>query len=274
MKVTGLTYADEVTRESILKYRKFLRDRGCEPRTVKNKDNRVRSWLKNFAGVKNEIFPTTVKCDKKQPTVYTSARIRGLFAVADPFEKVAYSLQLMLGLRAGEACHAEFSDISFAGKFFRVQSKPQYGFQVKDYEERDIPISDNLLSILWEWKESHPGQSLIVPGEDGGPISRFELLQMLKALANRAGLACGKCDPCRRGRHIVKPCSEFTLHRFRRTFITGLLLSGIDVCTVQQYAGHADLATTMRYLRALSARAGQPAVNAINWESEDFVIGL
>ena len=29
------------------------------------------------------------------------------------------SLQLMLGLRAGEACHAEFSDISFAGKFFR-----------------------------------------------------------------------------------------------------------------------------------------------------------
>ena len=30
------------------------------------------------------------------------------------------------------------------GSFFAVQSKPQYGFQVKDYEERDIPILETI----------------------------------------------------------------------------------------------------------------------------------
>jgi len=274
MEVTGLKYGDEVTRKSILVYRKSLRDQDLKPRTVKNKDGRVRLWLKKFAGVKEEIFPAILKCGKKLPTVYTSARLRGLFAVADPYEKVAFELLLKLGLRAREGCHAEFSDISFEGKFFRVQNKPKYNFEIKDHEERDIPIPDDFLATLWAWKELHPGQSLIVPGEDGGPLDRFVLLQMLKAVANRAGLACGKCGPCHRGRHIVKPCAEFTLHRFRRTFVTGLLLSGVDVATVQAYAGHADLVTTMLYLRALSARAGQPAVSAIDWESEDFVIGL
>jgi integrase len=241
---------------------------------VQGKDGRVRYWLTKFAGVKEGIFPARVKCDKKLPTVYTSNRIRGLLAEADPFERIAFQLPLKLGLRAGEACHAEFSDISFAGKFFRVQSKPEYGFQVKDYEERDIPIADEFLAELWEWKKLHPGQSLIVPGEDGAPIDRFVLLDMLKVLANRAGLACGKCGACRTRRHIVKPCAQFTLHKFRRTFITGCILSGISIHTVQAYAGHVDLATTMRYLRPLSAGAGQIAVSAIDWESENFVIGL
>jgi integrase len=224
--------------------------------------------------VKAEIFPKGVRCDKKLPTVYTSTRIRGLLQEADPFERIAFQLPLKLGLRAGETCHAEFSDVSFEGKFFRVQSKPEYGFQVKDYEERDIPIPDDFLAELWEWKKLHPGQSLIVPGGSEGPIDRFELLEMLKALANRAGLACGKCGPCRSDRHTVKPCAQFTLHHFRRTYITGLILAGVSIHTVQAYAGHADLATTMKYLRPLSAKAGQIAVSAIDWESEDFVIGL
>ncbi len=71
---------------------------------------------------------------------------------------------------------------------------------------------------------------------------------------------------------MQKECYRYTLHKFRRTYITGMLLAGIDIRTVQAYAGHKDLKTTMRYLRPVSAPAAQTAVNAIIWKS--LLLGL
>src|SRR5580704_9230692 len=48
---------------------------------------------------------------------------------------------LKLGLRDQEVQFAEFTDISCDESVFRVRSKPKFDFTVKDYEERDIPIT-------------------------------------------------------------------------------------------------------------------------------------
>jgi site-specific recombinase XerD len=72
---------------------------------------------------------------------------------------------------------------------------------------------------------------LIFPTNSGNPQHNF--LTVLKAVAKRAELDPGDC----------------WLHKFRATFAKWHLWSGVDLRTVQQWLGHSDLESTMRYLK-------------------------
>jgi site-specific recombinase XerD len=76
------------------------------------------------------------------------------------------------------------------------------------------------------------------------------MLRTLKRTVERAGL-----DP-----------AEYYLHKFRATFATTCLQKGVDLKTVQQWLGHTDLASTMRYLRAARGAGVQAKVEAV-WAS-------
>jgi integrase len=166
-------------------------------------------------------------------------------------------------LRDQEIQFSEFTDITWDESVYRVRSKPQYKFTVKDYEERDIPIPLDFRAQLNEWKESHPKQNLIVPTTNGKPNKK--LLRMIKRLARRAGIECGWCKNCVLGKKGECGCSEFELHKFRRTCITTWLRNRIDPRTVMQYAGHSDLETTLRYLRPAAAQERIAEVSEIKW---------
>ena len=83
------------------------------------------------------------------------------------------------------------------------------------------------------------------------------MLRQLKRLVNRAGLGCGVCEGCTTG---VKECHEWTLHKLRRTYATTLLRNGVDLRTVQAYMGHADIESTMRYLRPAETEETQTTI--------------
>jgi integrase len=255
----GKIYVDEVTRDDIFRFHAALRKRGCQDRTVANKHQRLTSWLR-FAGIDRAILPPTPKYEAALATIYDRDRISTLLAEASPHMRMAILLCLKCGLRDRELMHAEFSDIDRREKTFRVRAKPQWGFKVKTHEQRDVPIPEDVLLQLDLWHKKHKDQTLILGTRSGNPNKK--LLFMLKTVARRAKLNCGHCVGCR-AKH--RECREYTLHRFRRTYITTLLRSGVDLRTVQAYAGHKDIASTMRYLRPASAREAQAKLNAIEW---------
>ena len=156
--------------------------------------------------------------------------------------------------------HVEFKDINWEGNSLRVRSKPQYGFGVKTWEQRNVPVPSDFLEELKQRQEKRAGQSLILGTKNRMPNTK--LLLSLKHLARRAGLNCGRCNSCLER----KECQEYTLHRFRRTYITKMLraLKG-DLRTVMAYAGHKDINSTMRYLVPESAEETQAVVNSIEW---------
>ncbi len=74
---------------------------------------------------------------------------------------------------------------------------------------------------------------------------------MAKAVARRANL----------------PEDSVWLHKFRATFCTRSLRSGVDLSTVQMWMGHTDLASTMRYLEPQRGKQVREKVEAI-WNDE------
>jgi integrase len=262
IKTTGLTFADEVRREHVLAFHKTLRQRGCGDRTISNKHARLKSFLR-FCGLNTndeKMMPPAPKYLKKRPTVYAKADNAAILAVADDYMRLAINLALKVGLREQELSHLEWGDIHWEDSILRVSSKPHWGFAVKDSEERDVPISRDLLEVLRAWRTKHPNATLVLPTSNGKPNTK--LLRQLKRLAKRAGLNCGVCKGCK-GKH--NECQRWTLHKFRRSFCTGLLRAGVDIETVRTYAGHADLETTMRYLAPATSKETQATINEIGW---------
>ena len=258
-RIVRKTFIDEVSREDILRFLTALGKRGCSDRTISNKFARMKSWLL-FSGLKKDVMPPKPKYEVKLPTVYTSDQISSILGAAGDYMALAIRLALNCGLREQELIHLEWSDLFTDEKLIRIQGKPQYDFKVKDSEQREVPVPDALLSDLLKWKADRKGITLILANENGKPNSH--LLRALKRLAKNAGLNCGHCAGCK---DTVRECRQWNLHKFRRTYCTTLLRNGVDLRTVQALAGHADLDSTLRYLRPAAAKEINARINAISW---------
>jgi site-specific recombinase XerD len=117
-----------------------------------------------------------------------------------------------------------------------VTAKPQFGFTPKDFEEREVRLSDDLTAKLKQRKFTST-TDLIFPNPSGKPDGHF--LRKIKKMAVRAGM-----DPNNVGLHI-----------FRKTFATLQHRNGVDARTIQRMLGHSDLATTLAYLEPENVRS-------------------
>lgn len=256
------TYVDEIVKEDIYRFHRALRDRGCGDRTVANKHARLKSFLR-FAGYdtgSKELMPPEPKFAKTLPEVYAPNEITSILVAADGYMRIVISLGLRLGLRDQEIMFATWDNIDWHQSVYRVRGNPHLGFQIKDSEERDIPIASELLTDLRQWRALHPETRLIVGTKNHRPNTK--LLRMLKRLAKRAKLNCQQCEGCR---STAGECEHWYLHKLRATFATMLLRNGIDLRTVQSYMGHSDIATTAQYLRPASGKEAQQRIDAIWW---------
>lgn len=107
-----------------------------------------------------------------------------LAACKRDYNRVFIQLLLKTGLRDGEAQHLCWSDVSSPEKKLRVRSKPEYGWKIKDYEQRDIPLSANLLRVLKAWQKTNSKKKLVLGTVNDQPNTK--LLSALKGIAKNA----------------------------------------------------------------------------------------
>src|SRR5205085_2207737 len=113
-----------------------------------------------------------------------------------------------------------------------VSHKPDRNWTPKEYKEPEIPIPTKLVKNLKTLKaKSNRGCPLVFPTTGCNP--KLDFLDRLKAIAERAEL----------------DSDNFWLPKFRSTFATRCLWAGVDLRTVQQWLGHSDMESTMRYLK-------------------------
>lgn len=141
-----------------------------------------------------------------------------------------------------------------------VKERPQYKFKPKSYEARSVPVPSSFIAELKAWikEKKKAAGALAFPTpehpkrlEYGGDQPNAHHLELCKKIAYRAGLNCGRCVSSK-GKCATGPyCENWYLHKWRHTYATKLLQSGVDIRSLQLLLGHKHLATTERYLKSL-----------------------
>lgn len=273
-----MRFVDEVTEDTVRHFVDKLTAAGFSPKTVKNRVLIV-SFLLKRVGSKVKTRWAELPTIEKQPVrAFSQDELRTLFEAFSPEQHAVFSFFLGTGCREQEVSHAEWSDLDFPHRIFTVQAKPEWGFTPKSHEARQIPLPEELVTMLKARKKHHEGK-LIFPNRDGRPNGHF--LRTLKRVALEAGLNCGHCTgitknltskdrdkrvhehfydekPFAIEKALAEPkklsCKEYPvcdlwyLHRFRKTFATKMHHAGIPLRDLQRILGHKSLETTEQYL--------------------------
>lgn len=231
------TYLDELGREDILAYVEYLRTaKLAHPKTVNSKYQTIIRFV-NAKKLKIEMEkgdrPKFTRRKGQDVEIYEQEDLDTLFAACLPYESLVFQTFLESAFREQEITHLCWSDVDFKRGELAVNPKPEMSWEAKDYEIRHVPISDDLVSRLKAHKEKSTREcDLVFPTLGCKPQTQF--LDILKAVAVRGGLSREK----------------YTLKKFRATRITNWLRDGVaDIVTIQHWAGHSELDTTMAYLR-------------------------
>ncbi len=132
-------------------------------------------------------------------------------------------LALNSGLRRGELLALRWSDVDQAGAQLTVR-----GATSKTGRTRRVPLNTEALAVFGAWQPAGAaGEALVFPGPQG------EVMEDVKT-------AWGKLL-------TAASIEHFTFHDLRHTFASRLVQAGVDLNTVRELLGHADIKMTLRY---------------------------
>ena len=256
-------YVEDAKRQDVLDFMTYCYEQGLGKRTVYDKVVTVLQLFKRHGRkglIERGDLPSFVETIRP---VYEPEELNAMFRAATEEEGTLLKFLLGSGFRDQEIRHVEWRDIDFHNQLVRVTAKPEWRFTPKNWEERVVPLPTGLMERLRKLKESHgatPNQ-LVFPNRRGRPDSEMDMI--VKRVAQRAGLNCKRCktehgNKCAEGPY----CMNYFLHKFRHTFATSHLRSGVDIRTVQAWLGHRDIKSTMVYLKGIQSKDAFTRINA------------
>ena len=239
-------YLEDLEKIDLLKFTAFLkREKKQSPRSVHNKFACLLTFLSENGLPKLVGKNDRPRFVKQQVEIFEHGELEKLYRACSPYHLTLYKFLLMTGLREKEAMFCTWDDVNLKAGTINMRWKPQYDFEPKAYREREVPIPTKLIDILKQFKPKNAkGDSLVFSTATGRPDTH--MLRALKRDAGRAGMNRDR----------------FWLHKFRATFATMHLGSGVDLRTVQAWLGHTNLESTIRYLKPARSEAVRDKVNA------------
>ena len=214
------------------------------------------------------------KTTDKKVDIYQPDELKQFLSACTPEERLVFQVFLCSGFREREVATLAWTNIDGEKGRLAVSAKPNMNFTPKSYEERSVPVPLALIQALT--KRHKTSKSLLVfptrphhsKRKCKGDKPDNHMLELCKEIAFRAALNCGHCEGTytvyvmrdgktgrekRRYRCTDSPrCGDWYLHKFRHTFATNMLQSGIDIRSLQIMLGHKNIATTEKYLKSLN----------------------
>ena len=155
-------------------------------------------------------------------------------AAASEQDAAIYLTAAFTGLRMGELLALNWRDVDFAGATIRVRASYAAGHLTspKSGKVRAVPLAPDVASALAQLgrRGDWVGEDdLVFTGEGGGFLDGSALRRRYIAALGGAGVR------------------RLRFHDLRHTFGTRMIAKA-DIRRVQEWMGHADIQTTMRYL--------------------------
>jgi integrase len=135
-------------------------------------------------------------------------------------------LALNTGMRRGEIFQLRWRDVDLAAARLVVR-----GDGAKSGQTRHIPLNTEAAGVLQAWQGSlvQDPARLVFPSPVGDDAPLEDIKSAWRLLVKAAKL------------------SDFRFHDCRHTFASRLVQAGVDLNTVRELLGHADLKMTLRY---------------------------
>jgi integrase len=155
-------------------------------------------------------------------------------AAASEQDAATYLTAAFTGLRLGELLAMRWRDVDFGGSTIRVRASYSQGHLTtpKSGKVRAVPMAPDVAAALAKLGEREwwtGDDDLVFAGDTGGYLDGSALSRRYKAALDRAGLR------------------RLRFHDLRHTFGTRMIAKA-DIRRVQEWMGHADIQTTMKYL--------------------------
>jgi integrase/recombinase XerD len=177
-----------------------------------------------------------LKKDTKLPVILNHKELKELFAAPQLLKhRIVLTLIYSAGLRGQEAINLKISDIDFERMTIHIR-------QSKYKKDRILPLSPLMVLGLKKYLSAENPHVWLFNGKE--PDGRYSV----------RGLSWVIRETLRKT-SITK---EVNLHSLRHSYATHLLEDGLNIVTVKDLLGHADITTTMIYLHVAQCQHIKP----------------
>lgn len=175
---------------------------------------------------KHAIALPSLKKDAKLPVILNQSELKELFSVPTLLKhRVALTFTYAGGLRGQEVINMKISDIDFERKTIHIR-------QSKYKKDRIVPLSGYMAQGLKKYLEAENPHIWLFNGkEPDGRYSTRGLSWIMRESLKKTAIK-----------------KEVSLHSLRHSYATHLLEQGVDIVTLKNLLGHAEITTTMIYL--------------------------
>lgn len=236
-KFIGETDLEKIDYLALRKYLAFLKEKNLASKTISRRLSCLRSFFKFLTRegyLKNNPIAilASPKTEKHLPSCMSEEEVRRLIESAYPkgvFDERGLRDRAILetfystGMRISELRGLNIQDIDFISNIVKVMGKGK--------KERIVPIGDMALGAISKYLEKRKRESTaLFLNKNGKGLSVRGIRGVVDKYIRLAGLKQG-----------------VSVHTLRHSFATHLLNRGLDLRTVQELLGHANLSTTQIY---------------------------
>jgi len=186
----------------------------------------LRYYFRLIGQNKRAISLPSLKKDAKLPVIMNRSELKELFA-APPLLKhrIVLTLIYSAGLRSQEVINMKISDIDFERRTIHIR-------QSKYKKDRIVPLSDYMAKGLQKYiSVEHPYTWLFNGKEPDGRYSVRGISWVMRETLKKTSVS-----------------KDVNLHSLRHSYATHLLEEGVNIVTLKELLGHAEITTTMIYL--------------------------
>jgi len=185
---------------------------------------------------KRAIALPSLKRDTKLPVVLNRKELKELFRAPKLLkQRIVLTLIYSAGLRGKEVINLKISDIDFERMTIHIR-------QTKYKKDRIVPLSPTMAKGLQKYIKAENPYIWLFNGKQ--PESQYSM----------RGLSWVMRENLKKT-SITK---DVNLHALRHTYATHLLEEGLNIVTLKDLLGHADITTTMIYLHVAQCRHIKP----------------
>ena len=175
---------------------------------------------------KNAIALPSLRKDAKLPVILNPGELKELFKAPKLLkQRVVLALIYSAGLRGQEVINLKISDIDFERKTIHIRHS-------KYKKDRIVPLAESMAEGLKKYlRAENPHIWLFNGKEPDGRYSVKGLSWVMRENLKKTSIT-----------------KDVNLHSLRHSYATHLLEQGLNIVTLKELLGHADITTTMIYL--------------------------